>query len=91
MNNTLFDTYMYVILSKAKDLWDSKAVGDSTNVITSREILHYVQNDIYSVSLFNVVILSETKDLWDSKAVGDSTNVVTSREILHFVQNDVVK
>ena len=37
---------MYVILSRAKDLGDSTAFSDITNVITSREILHYVQNDV---------------------------------------------
>ena len=37
---------MYVILSRAKDLWDSTALDDSTNVYSLREILHYVQNDV---------------------------------------------
>ena len=56
MNNTLFDTYMCVILSETKDLEDSKAVGDSTNVITSREILHCVQNDIVERDVQNDVV-----------------------------------
>ncbi len=56
MNNTLFDTNMYVILSETKDLWDSTALDDSTNVYSLREILHYVQNDVVVRGVQNDVV-----------------------------------